>query len=157
MHLKELRYSAVLNTLAHLFVAVLIGVLSVVIRLAVSLSPFPPVPYNLAGLIFLIAGFIFRFKAIRLFNRKGIRFKHSHEPVTLFTEGVYKYSRNPMYLGIVLMILGSTVLFTTSIMIVIMTGTAFLVLRSYIIDEETHLRAKFKEYVDYENKTRRWL
>ncbi len=77
---------------------------------------------------------------------------------SLFTDGVYKYTRNPMYLGLALILSGFAIwqgnLFGF-VGVVLFVG---YVTRFQIIPEETVLREKFgQEYEDYCSRTGRWL
>ena len=76
----------------------------------------------------------------------------------LVTSGIYKYSRNPMYLGL-LMIVTSTSLFYLNIFsITTPILFYFWINRFQIKREEIFLTEKFgKEYSLYKAKTRRWL
>ena len=84
-----------------------------------------------------------------------IKFKKVNK---LIITGIYKYSRNPMYLGL-LMIVTSTSLFYLNIFSI---TTPFLfyfwINRFQIKREEIFLTEKFgKEYLLYRTKTRRWI
>jgi protein-S-isoprenylcysteine O-methyltransferase Ste14 len=72
--------------------------------------------------------------------------------------GVYKISRNPMYLGFLLML--------TSVAVVLMNALAFVLLtvfiaymhRYQIVPEERMLLSKFgKEFETYRKTVRRWI
>ena len=77
---------------------------------------------------------------------------------SLVTSGVYRFTRNPMYLGLLLLLLGWSVYLSS---VVALVGPVFLVLylgRFQIAPEERALTAKFgKDYLDYTSRVRRWL
>ena len=84
-----------------------------------------------------------------------IKFKKVNK---LITSGIYKYSRNPMYLGL-LMIVTSTSIFYLNIF-TITTPILFVcwISRFQIKREEEFLIEKFgDEYITYKKKTRRWI
>ena len=84
-----------------------------------------------------------------------IKFKKVNK---LITSGIYKYSRNPMYLGL-LMIVTSTSIFYLNIFSII-TPIIFYcwINRFQIKREEIFLTEKFgNDYILYKTKTRRWI
>lgn len=84
---------------------------------------------------------------------------HSPEKATsLVTSGVYRYSRNPMYLGFLLLLV-SWVLYLGSLSSLTVLPLFVLVLNTMqIIPEETCLKQRFSEsYAAYTHKVRRWI
>ena len=76
----------------------------------------------------------------------------------LITSGIYKYSRNPMYLGL-LMIVISTSIFYMNIFSILTPFFFYCWINKFQIKrEEIFLTEKFgKEYILYKTKTRRWI
>lgn len=76
----------------------------------------------------------------------------------LVTSGLYRFSRNPMYLGMVMVQLGIA-LFLQSIGGVLSVPLAVLLVDRFVIArEERHLQATFGEaYHAYRARVRRWL
>ena len=76
----------------------------------------------------------------------------------LITSGIYKYSRNPMYLGL-LMIVISTSIFYLNIFSITTPFLFYLWINRFQIKrEEIFLTEKFgREYMSYKTKTRRWI
>ena len=80
------------------------------------------------------------------------------ETTTLVTASMYRYSRNPMYLGLVLLTIAATIFFGTWLGIVIVVAFIFLLNLLQIIPEEEALLDIFgEEYVEYKKKVRRWI
>lgn len=81
------------------------------------------------------------------------------ESSTIVTKGMYRFSRNPMYLGLVLLV--AALALWLSSLAALVVGPAFLVLvltRFQILPEERALSAKFgAEYDAYRNRVRRWI
>ena len=79
-------------------------------------------------------------------------------PKKLVVRGLYRYTRNPMYVGVLTVILGWTVLFQTAALILyaLIVGICF---HSFIVFyEEHHLQKEFGgEYDDYRSRVSRWL
>jgi len=76
----------------------------------------------------------------------------------LVTSGIYKYTRNPGYLGLAVIQLGLA-LMIDSPWIGVATVVAVVVTNQFVIRlEEEKLRRTFgQDYQDYLNKVRRWL
>ena len=80
------------------------------------------------------------------------------ETTALVTAGMYRYSRNPMYLGLVLLNIAATIFFGTWFGIIIAATFIFLLNLLQIIPEEEALLDIFgEEYIEYKKKVRRWI
>ena len=79
------------------------------------------------------------------------------EQTVLKTKGIYRLSRNPMYLGFDLLTL-STVIFFYDAFILILGLYSILIYHFIILGEEKFLTNRFgKEFLDFKKKTRRYL
>ncbi|MGB0733348.1 MAG: methyltransferase family protein [Pontibacterium sp.] len=78
-------------------------------------------------------------------------------PTLLITQGLFKYSRNPMFLGVGIAQLGFFLALPSWFsLICLMVGWAAIYRQT--ISEEKHLQARFPdEYAIYTTKVRRWL
>jgi protein-S-isoprenylcysteine O-methyltransferase Ste14 len=79
-------------------------------------------------------------------------------PKRLVVRGLYRYTRNPMYTGVLTVILGWAVLFGSFelVLYAVVVGTSFQLF--IVLYEEPHLRAEFgSEYVRYCARVGRWL
>jgi len=77
---------------------------------------------------------------------------------TLVTDGVYEFTRNPMYLGFVLMLGGWVAILASPASIAIVALYAFYLDRVQIPPEEAALKARFgAAFDDYAARVRRWL
>lgn len=76
----------------------------------------------------------------------------------LVVRGLYRYVRNPMYVGVMIILLGETLLFG-SLKMLGYAALVFVLFNFFIrLHEEPHLRRQFgHEYEDYCNKVGRWL
>ena len=76
----------------------------------------------------------------------------------LVTSGIFKYSRNPMYLGMLMIVL-STSIFCLNIYSILTPLLFILWINKFQIKrEEEFLIEKFgDEYLSYKKKTRRWI
>ena len=77
---------------------------------------------------------------------------------SLVISGVFKYSRNPMYLGMVFILVSVALKFNLIGGIILTLLFAIFITRFQIIPEEAVMEKLFKEEFDsYKKKTRRWL
>ena len=113
----------------------------------------------LSGLV-VVVGFGCALPSFRLFakNKTTISPFTPSETTALVTSGMYRYSRNPMYLGLVLLTIAATIFFGTWLGIVIVVAFIFLLNLLQIIPEEEALLDIFgEEYIEYKKKVRRWI
>lgn len=83
---------------------------------------------------------------------------HPDRSTSLITTGVYRVSRNPMYLGFVLTLLAAAVWLAHPVSLVLVPVFALVLDRFQIRGEEVALRAHFGErFDDYCRRVRRWI
>lgn len=79
-------------------------------------------------------------------------------PKKLVVNGLYRYTRNPMYLGVILVILGWACVFADMWLLVYALGVGIVVHLFVIGYEEPWLKALFgEEYEDYRRSVGRWV
>ena len=84
-----------------------------------------------------------------------IKFKKVNK---LVTSGIYKYSRNPMYLGLLMIVISSSIFYLNIYSILTPLFFYLWINRFQIKREEVFLKEKFGEdYLSYKKKTRRWI
>jgi protein-S-isoprenylcysteine O-methyltransferase Ste14 len=117
-----------------------------------------PWPLSLAGIPTAIAGLAITVVAARRFSIIGTNIKTFDEPGTLVTDGLFGYSRNPMYLGFVLFLVGLAVGLGTLSPLLVAVAFAVIADRWYVRFEEVAMAAKFgDDYVRYKQTVRRWI
>ena len=81
------------------------------------------------------------------------------QPATaLVLSGPYRFTRNPMYIGLTLMYLGLALIFHLTWGLVLLPVVVWLITLWVIVPEEKYLEQKFgMEYISYKSKVRRWL
>lgn len=123
-----------------------------------------PLPYTVpvflrnAGFGLVVVGFLFGVGAFIEF-RKARTTPDLHGAVkALVTNGVYKFTRNPVYLGFLLMVIGLPLNADNYWGIVAAPFFVITINRLVIEPEEIYLEQKFKmEYTAYKARVRRWL
>ena len=110
--------------------------------------------------LLLILGLYIIIRSSRLFAKA----KTSLDPLrpfkstSLITNDIYKYSRNPMYFGYLLILLSSSVYLGNVISIIIIPLFIFIINFIQIIPEEETLKDLFgPTYDEYLSKVRRWI
>ncbi len=132
--------------------------LMVLLRLIWPLEVFIPFPLNLLGALLLLGGLALLILAAGHFARLGTEIKTFDEPRIFVTTGLFRYSRNPMYLGFLIALLGIWLFLGAASPILGVLLFAIITDRWYITLEERTLKEKFgKEYEAYQSRTRRWL
>ena len=138
-----------------MFLAIIV---MLILNFAIPLGWVVPPLWNLVGLIFLVSGMILNLFADNTFKQAGTTVKPFRESSSLVTNGVFQISRNPMYLGMILILTGIAVLLRSLSPFLIVPLFAILIDRTYVRVEEQMLAEKFGTIWDaYKVKTRRWL
>jgi protein-S-isoprenylcysteine O-methyltransferase Ste14 len=121
-------------------------------RLRVS----PPMP--VVGSLLGLAGLSIMLRGWWLFKQAHVAICPTAKTARLITHGIYGWTRNPMYLGLVLMVLAFAVGFGT-LPFYAAAGAFFVVIdRAFCRFEEAKLAAGFgEEYARYARQVRRWL
>ena len=96
--------------------------------------------------------------SFREFARAKTSLRPDRAAATLIRTGPFAYSRNPLYLAVLSLILGIGV-WVNSAWICAMVVPLVLAMNSAVISrEERHLEQRFgREYLDYKTAVRRWL
>jgi protein-S-isoprenylcysteine O-methyltransferase Ste14 len=103
------------------------------------------------GLIIFGAG-------IANFFRAGTPVTGNRPASTLVTSGIYGWSRNPIYVGMILLYLGVGFGIRSSWILTLAPLLVIIIRYAVIAREEAHLAAHFgKAYADYSKEVRRWL
>jgi protein-S-isoprenylcysteine O-methyltransferase Ste14 len=114
---------------------------------------------GLAGLVATLVGATILIWCIADFARVGRgTLAPVDPPKALVIRGLYRYVRNPMYVGVVLVLLGESALFRSGSLL-LYTGIWFLIVNLFVmLYEEPTLRARFGEsYEHYRRSVGRWI
>ena len=115
-------------------------------------------PHVWVGAAVFALAFALAVWAITTFRRAGTRVE-THKPTTaIVISGPYRFTRNPIYLGMFLGQIGLAIGFN-SLWILGMLAPFFAVIRWGVVTrEEAYLECKFSAvYLDYKSRVRRWL
>ena len=111
-----------------------------------------------AGALLFLAGAALVMAAVGLFKRAGTRPEPWTTSTSIVSDGVYRWTRNPMYLGMALIHAGLAFAMDSPVALLLLPA-ALLVIRTQVIArEERYLEAKFGEaYLAYKARVRRWI
>lgn len=115
-------------------------------------------PLRILGAVLLVGGLSLGFTAIREMRRMHTT-PDARQPVaTLVTGGPYRFTRNPIYLGFLLIYLGITLLVGTLWGLLLSPFLIWTATRLIIHAEEDYLGSKFAdEYRAYCSRVHRWV
>ena len=115
-------------------------------------------PFILIGLGLIGFGFLLAFNSISRFIKAKTGVVPFSKSTVLITEGFYKYTRNPMYVGMNSFLLGLLIILNNPINFIFLVTFFFIVRNLFVIKEEVQMLETFEEeYIAYKNKVRRWL
>jgi protein-S-isoprenylcysteine O-methyltransferase Ste14 len=138
------------------FLFSLIAVIAV--HLLVPLQMIVPYPLNLFGALPLVVGALLNLVADKAFKECETTVKPFQESSMLVTTGVYGVSRHPMYLGMVLILLGCAILLGSLLPFVIIPVFIVLLEIRFVRTEEAMLKERFGEaWLEYTERVRRWI
>jgi protein-S-isoprenylcysteine O-methyltransferase Ste14 len=117
-----------------------------------------PHPANFIGIAIVAIGIAMTLFVNLLLLKNGTSIKPYESPSLLVTSGLFKFSRNPLYLGMVIALFGVSI-FLGSISPFIFSILFIIIVDRYFIPiEEEKLERNFgKEFNEYKKKVRRWI
>lgn len=111
------------------------------------------------AVVLIVLGIVLSFSAARLFRREGTELNPTSETnAKLVTSGPFRFTRNPMYLGLVLFTLG--IAFSVGAWPMLLAPVAIFATANWvhIPFEEAKMRRQFGDAFDvYCGKVRRWI
>ncbi|MDO8290754.1 MAG: isoprenylcysteine carboxylmethyltransferase family protein [Parvibaculum sp.] len=111
-----------------------------------------------AGIILILAGIGITIGGAGQFSRVKTNINTFYKPDHLVTDGFFRWSRNPMYLGFAMVLTGAALVLNSWEGLIIATGFVIIADRWYIGFEEAVMTETFGEaYKAYCRTTRRWL
>ncbi|HEY3488423.1 MAG TPA: isoprenylcysteine carboxylmethyltransferase family protein [Gammaproteobacteria bacterium] len=122
------------------------------------LLKFIPSPWRYAGVLLIAAGVAVAITAALSFKRAGTAVIPFEPSTALVTDGLYNITRNPMYLGMILVLGGAALLFGSLSAWIPVPLFYWIINTNFIRGEERFLEEIFGEqYMQYKRKVRRWL
>jgi protein-S-isoprenylcysteine O-methyltransferase Ste14 len=122
--------------------------------------PFVPAPIPagwLGGAVFL-AALSLAVWAITTITRAGSHVPTNMPTTAIVDTGPYRFTRNPIYLGMMLGLVGLAIAFDSVWPLLTLVPFAFVIRAGVVAREEVYLERKFGEvYRNYKARVRRWL
>lgn len=110
------------------------------------------------AVLFILAGLALALGALRRFGRAGTEAAPWRPSTALVTDGVYAYTRNPMYLGMTLFYLAIALGADSVVALLFLPPLLVLVRFGVVLREERYLEATFgASYLRYKERVRRWI
>ena len=117
-----------------------------------------PDRYWIGGAIVILAGYFLGIWPSRLFKETGQNVTPWSETPEIIIRGPYKFTRNPMYLMMMLVNLGFAVILSEAWIVVFMPILVVVLYHIAIKHEEVYLEEQFGDsYRAYKNSVRRWI
>lgn len=116
-------------------------------------------PWTYVGYLVIVLGGVIGILSIRRFRTAGTTI----DPIALgatvlVSEGLYQYTRNPMYAGLVLVLLGAALCMGSLTPFFVIPVFMAIIQTLFIRHEEAHLLGVFgDEYAAYQRRVRRWI
>ena len=118
-------------------------------------------PYQQAmALVLAAAGFVLAVLGVVSFRRAGTTVNPTKPQATssLVSTGIYRFSRNPRYLGFLLALVGWAVFLANALAFILVPAYVMYMNRFQITPEEKALSVMFgTEFTAYQQKVRRWV
>jgi protein-S-isoprenylcysteine O-methyltransferase Ste14 len=111
----------------------------------------------LGALVFVLALALFAW-AIVTMTRAGSNVPTSRPTTTIVASGPYGFTRNPIYVGMILGLIGLAIAFDDLWLLIALVPFALVIRYGVVAREEAYLERKFgAAYRDYCSRVRRWL
>ncbi len=136
-------------------------VLGCLLSLVLPIGPGLASPNGLAfavGLIFVALGLALGLLSIRRFRLAGTSVVPGEPSTALVVAGPYQFTRNPIYIGFMLLYFGLAIILTSLWVLVLLIPVLIVLQRGVVEREESYLERQFGEaYRKYQARVPRWL
>lgn len=114
--------------------------------------------YEWLGRLMVFGGFGLVFYCARMFKRAQTPLRPFLPVKTVLTDGPFRYSRNPVYLGMFILLAGWAITLGGLSPWIGVTFFIALIQNYWVIPEEAQMEREMGQaYLDYKKKVRRWL
>lgn len=134
------------------------GLLLVTLMIHLAAEHPPVALHQLLGLILVAGGIGLAFFAAALFQARKTTKNPYGEPADFVSEIPYTFTRNPMYVGLAVALLGFAIFFGSIVMLA--APIIFVTMLDWLVvpGEEAAMERRFGEtYREYKRRVRRWL
>ena len=141
-------------------VAAVIAVLMWLVTRAVPTAAFALPARRVLAACVALAGVAVALAGVAAFRRVGTTVNplQPEKASTLVTSGIYRFTRNPMYLGMLLVLVAWAVMLSNVVAAMILPAFILYMNRFQIGPEEAALTRAFgAPFIEYKSRVRRWL
>ena len=111
----------------------------------------------IALIVFTFSGYL-ALHAVVVLKKRGIFIDPGKPTTQIVDDGPFRFSRNPMYLSLVLVLLALSILFLSIWFFLSAAGLWLVFDRIVVAPEELYLEQKFGDrYAEYKSRVRRWI
>jgi len=122
------------------------------------LTAIEPAPRMISGAIVAVAGVLATVNGGRTLTRRHTNVNPSLPTLALATDGIFRFTRNPMYVGGMTVLAGIALIFALDWLVLLMVPATFVLHHGIVSREERYLLRKFgDEYRSYRAKAPRYL
>lgn len=115
-------------------------------------------PWRALGALPIAVAVLVGFWGAVQFRRHDTTIIPFEQSTALIAKGPYRYSRNPLYISMTLILVGLWILLGSLSPVVVVPLFVWWISSRFIANEERHLEAQFgRTYLEYKAKVRRWL
>jgi protein-S-isoprenylcysteine O-methyltransferase Ste14 len=115
-------------------------------------------PWRYLGIIIIVFGFSLSLGSAILFRNLGTNPIPGTQATVLVTKGAFRFTRNPMYLGLITILIGVAILLGSFSPLMVIPVFCWILHSQFVLREEKWMEGWFGEsYLAYKNKTPRWL
>ena len=115
-------------------------------------------PWRALGALPIAMALLVGFWGAIQFRRHDTTIIPFEQSTALIAKGPYRYSRNPLYISMTLILVGLWILLGSLSPVVVVPLFVWWISSRFIANEERHLEAQFgRTYLEYKTKVRRWL
>jgi protein-S-isoprenylcysteine O-methyltransferase Ste14 len=133
-------------------------IISLILNYVFPIFKFIPFPVNLFGIVLIIFGVVLNLKTDKMFKEANTTVKPFQVPTALLTHGPFSWCRHPMYLGMIAilfgvsMICGSLTCFAGPLIFWIVIRIKFIG-----AEEQSMLNTFGEEYIRYKDRVKSWV
>jgi protein-S-isoprenylcysteine O-methyltransferase Ste14 len=111
-----------------------------------------------AGGALVVVGLVLGVLSILEFKRSDTSPIPGEPSTALIEAGLYRFTRNPIYIGMVILYVGLAIVLTSAWMLLLLIPALMILQRGVVEREEAYLKAKFGDaYRRYQARVPRWL
>jgi len=132
--------------------------LGLVLHWVAPVGRMPALPARLGGAVCLILGAGVAHSGEKVMHRAGTNIRPDLPSTALVTDGPFRFTRNPLYVGLTLMYAGVALLIPAGWPLLLLLPVLLVMRWGVIAREERYLERKFGEpYRAYLRRVRRWF